>query len=213
MLSKSEWNTKNVIYCYTNKINGKRYVGQTSRTLKTRHNQHVKSSYNEKSNDYNVPFHSAIRKYGIDNFELEILHIVDEYSIDMTEIFYIEYFDTLAKNGKGYNVALGGQGNPFAGYTLEQLYELALRNSNRQTKNAYVGKAFKSTKYNSDSKSFSGECIYYKDSITLKKLGFSVQGIKGAINGRNGGSYLCQKWELVTEEEYNEAKKTKYKMC
>ena len=133
MLSKSEWSTKNVIYCYTNKINGKRYVGQTSKTLKTRHNQHVKSSYNEKSNDYNVPFHSAIRKYGIDNFELEILHIVDEYSIDMTEIFYIEYFDTLAKNGKG------------------------------------------------------------------------------AINGRNGGSYVCKKWELVSEEEYNEAKKQNIK--
>ena len=32
------WESKNVIYCYTNKINGKRYVGQTVQKLRKRHN-------------------------------------------------------------------------------------------------------------------------------------------------------------------------------
>ena len=35
------WESKNVIYCYTNKINGKRYVGQTVQKLKKRHGQHL----------------------------------------------------------------------------------------------------------------------------------------------------------------------------
>ena len=36
------WESKNVIYCYTNKINGKRYVGQTTQKLRKRHGQHLR---------------------------------------------------------------------------------------------------------------------------------------------------------------------------
>ena len=52
---------------YTNKINGKGYVCKAQDFLK-RKREHINSSYNKKSNDYNVPFHRAIRKYGIEKF-------------------------------------------------------------------------------------------------------------------------------------------------
>ena len=56
------WITKNVIYCYTNKINNKKYVGQTIQTLKSRHSNHMYDSFNEKRiKNYNNPFHNAIR--------------------------------------------------------------------------------------------------------------------------------------------------------
>lgn len=141
------WESKNVIYCYTNKINGKRYVGQTVQKLRKRHNQHQSGSYRKKYHDYNLPLHNAMRKYGIENFKLEILHVADEYSIDMLERYYIYFLDTLVKNNKGYNVSDGGNnGNPFAGKTKEELREWkqkiskALKGKYTGEKNHFYGK-------------------------------------------------------------------------
>lgn len=117
------WESKNVIYCYTNKINGKRYVGQTVRKLKSRHIQHI-SAVNHRTSRYDnfSPIHRAIRKYGIENFKLEILHVADKYSIDMLERHYIYTLNTFVKNKNGYNISSGGSnGNPFAGKTEEEM--------------------------------------------------------------------------------------------
>ena len=54
-----------VVYCYTNKINNKKYIGQTL-WEKQRYNQH-KNCYEDSL------FHRAIKKYGFDNFNYEIL--------------------------------------------------------------------------------------------------------------------------------------------
>ena len=134
------WESKNVIYCYTNKINGKRYVGQTIQKLRKRHGQHVQSA-KFKSDPYDnySPIHCAIRKYGIENFKLEILHIADEYSIDMLERHYIYFLGTLTKNNKGYNVSSGGSnGNPFAGKTEEEINEWK-RKISETLKGKFVG--------------------------------------------------------------------------
>lgn len=120
-------NHYNCIYMYTNKINGKRYVGQAVNFNK-RHNSHITSSYNEKAKyDYNVPFHNAIRKYGIENFKINILaeDIPTQEKMNEYEIFFIKRYDTLCKNGKGYNIASGGSnGNNFAGKTEEEMNEI-----------------------------------------------------------------------------------------
>ena len=116
------WRKKNVIYCYTNKINGKKYVGQTLKTLRKRNSQHIIDSHNPNINGYNYPFHSAIRKYGIENFTLEILHIADEFSIDLLEIYYINTWDLYVSHGKGYNLSSGGgTGNNFYDKTEEEM--------------------------------------------------------------------------------------------
>ena len=64
----------NYIYCYTNKQNGKKYVGQTN-NIKRRYKQHKDDSFtNYNDARYNQAIHCAIRKYGLDNFEiLEVL--------------------------------------------------------------------------------------------------------------------------------------------
>lgn len=63
------------IYCYTNLINNKKYVGQTN-NLERRKKQHIQDSihcFKGREVSYNLPFHAAIRKYGIENFDFEIL--------------------------------------------------------------------------------------------------------------------------------------------
>ena len=63
----------NYIYCYTNKQNGKKYVGQTN-NIKRRYRQHKEDSFtNYNDARYNQAIHCAITKYGLDNFEFEIL--------------------------------------------------------------------------------------------------------------------------------------------
>ena len=109
------WESKNVIYCYTNKINGKRYVGQTIQKLRKRHGQHLSGKQ---------LIDKKLKQYGVENFKLEVLHLADMYSIDMLERHYIYFFDTFVKNGKGYNVSSGGHnGSPWAGKTEEELEE------------------------------------------------------------------------------------------
>ena len=40
------WETKNIIYCYTNLINNNKYIGQTTMKLRKRHYGHISCSYN-----------------------------------------------------------------------------------------------------------------------------------------------------------------------
>lgn len=62
-----------IVYMYKNNANGKVYIGQTT-SPHERHKAHLYESYSVKSKDYNVPFHNAIRKYGINAFDYYILH-------------------------------------------------------------------------------------------------------------------------------------------
>lgn len=100
----------NYIYGYKNKINNKWYIGQTTMPLKERHRLHLSSAMHEKTSDYNCLFHQKIREYGIDNFELVILEEVkDKEQLDAREQFWIKEKNSYVKNGKGYNLTIGGQ--------------------------------------------------------------------------------------------------------
>ena len=78
------------IYCYTNLINGKQYIGQTN-NLENRKKQHIQDTIHQHKgheNAYNQPIHCAMRKYGIDNFELEILAVIN--TSDWSEVNALE---------------------------------------------------------------------------------------------------------------------------
>ena len=63
----------NYIYCFTNLINNKKYIGSTISEINIRYNQHMYNAFNKNSDKYNYPLYCAIRKYGINNFKFEIL--------------------------------------------------------------------------------------------------------------------------------------------
>jgi group I intron endonuclease len=95
-----------IIYKVTNKINGKIYIGLTTRTLKDRKKDHIRKAKYEKG----FYFHNAIRKYGEENF---IWKQIDKSTckskLSKLEIFYIGKYNS--SNRKfGYNSTLGGEG-------------------------------------------------------------------------------------------------------
>ena len=54
------------IYCITNKINGKKYIGQTTETIHKRWIRHINAHSN-------MAISKAIDKYGKENFEIKEL--------------------------------------------------------------------------------------------------------------------------------------------
>ena len=112
-----------IIYCYTNLINNKKYIGQTINPTQ-RKNAHKSGANNERDQSYNTPFHRAIRKYGWDNFSYEVLVEIKDDNFDLLnqlEIFYINFYNTIRPNG--YNILEGGKNasNPMSEDTKEQL--------------------------------------------------------------------------------------------
>lgn len=92
---------KGIIYKITNKVNNKSYIGQTRYTIEFRWRQHI----HKKDDTY---FHRAIRKYGIENFSIEVLEECDYSRLNEREIFYIAKYNTFKE---GYNLTIGGDGN------------------------------------------------------------------------------------------------------
>lgn len=104
------------IYLITNKLNGKQYVGQTTRTVEQRIKEHIQEAQNS-CRRRNLHLYNAIRKYGVENFSFEVLETnLNESELDEYEIKYIKKYNTL-KNG--YNNTIGGGG--IKGYKHTQL--------------------------------------------------------------------------------------------
>ena len=99
------------IYQYRNKINNKKYIGQTN-NFQRRLNEHKSCSFNPKSVNYNDKIHQAIRKYGLDNFEIEVLEVinnVDDYElVNAREVYWIKEKQSLITQ-QGYNILEGGK--------------------------------------------------------------------------------------------------------
>jgi group I intron endonuclease len=99
-----------IIYVATNKINGKKYVGQTIGKINKRKWHHIGDAMRRNSQR---AFHRAIRKYGEANFDWEVIErckTIEE--LNGKERFYIKKLNTFYRDPKcwGYNLTIGGDG-------------------------------------------------------------------------------------------------------
>lgn len=93
-----------IIYMHTNKINGKKYIGQTTQTLEKR----LKGHFNSANTGSQYPFHKALIKYGLDAFESVVLDSAyNKKELNEKEIAWIAFYNTC--HGEGYNCTEGGE--------------------------------------------------------------------------------------------------------
>lgn len=109
-----------IIYKITNLLNGKVYVGQTTKELRVR-------LYNHRNNKRSL-ISKALNKYGEDNFKIEIIDTAtSKEDLDEKEMYWIQFYNCIAP--KGYNLTLGGEGT--VGYHLSEETKEKISNANK----------------------------------------------------------------------------------
>lgn len=96
------------IYLIKNKANNKVYIGQ-SIDVDKRIKEHFYKALCEKDVSFSSILHVAIRKYGKEMFDCEVLECCSEDKLDEREKYYIKLYDSITPNG--YNISPGGRRN------------------------------------------------------------------------------------------------------
>lgn len=165
-----------IIYKTTNLINGKIYIGQ---------DKNNNPNYLGSGNILNY----AIKKYGIENFNKEIIEECDsKLTMNIREIFWISYFNSTNRD-IGYNIAVGGEG----GDTLSN-------HPNKKDIFKRVGEANKKLWLDSDYKKMMSEIR--KNKITKE----TRQQISLNSSGKNNGMY-GKTHTLKTKKEQSKRRK------
>ncbi len=139
-----------IIYKATNRLNGKVYIGATTKSLKDRIKFHIISV------KYSLGscFHKAIRKYGIENFKWEVICICPNInSLNEQEQYYIKFYDTM---NIGYNNTSGGT----SGYTMSERIK-------KQTRKSIIRSIKEKKKYGDDYYSYYIKKYLETQSFTL----------------------------------------------
>ena len=118
-----------VIYLRTNKVNGKKYVGQViTRRFKARQNKWKNPKYHYAGKAINA----ARAKYGIEAFDFEILKECDDKELDFWEKYYIKELNT--KVPYGYNMTDGGDASWVKGKHLSEEWKRKIGEGNKGKK-------------------------------------------------------------------------------
>ena len=92
------------IYIIKNDIHSKVYIGQTTRALKDRWKEHLRTKCSKNENSMLIK--KAIHKYGSSHFRIELLEVCNKASLNEREMYYIHLYNSYHQ---GYNRTLGGQ--------------------------------------------------------------------------------------------------------
>lgn len=195
-----------IIYIAKNKITERCYIGKTSKSLEYRKNGHLKAA----TNGSKIYFHSAIRKYGFENFEWDVIcecQNIDD--LNYCEKVIISAYKLIVAL---YNIAPGGEGgDTFSNNNRKE----EIRNNMKERKgirNGFFKKrhSIKTIQDLSEKIKLKWEDEHYRTSITSKMKGIkhSEETCKKRsilFSGKNNPMYGTSRTGI------NAPRKTKYK--
>lgn len=149
----SENKGKAGVYCFTNKINGKFYVG-SSVNLSIRFKNYMRPSYLNRHSS--MAIYRALLKYGYSNFQLDILEFTSREKALEREQHYLDILNELGS--PCYNLLkIAGS---LLGYKVKEETKARLRVANLGAKNPNFGKSHSQEILKKISESTSGENHY-----------------------------------------------------
>lgn len=166
------------IYKYENKINGNIYIGQSS-NIERRMKQHLYDAENRANTSTGLDV--AIKKYGIENFNIEIIEECPIELLNEKEIYWIKYYDSY---NNGYNRTIGGnclngENHPRALLTEDQVWEI------REMYDLHIPKRMVFNLF--------------------KDTGISERGFKKIWDGTNWTGVHCDVYTLENKEWHKQA--------
>lgn len=168
------------IYCHTNKINGKKYIGITGKKPEYRWN-------NGKGYSAQIVFARAIEKYGWENFDHTILetNIATLEEANKKESYYISKYHTWLEdeNCWGYNKTPGGDSRLGKTYSEEGKLKLSVARKGKPKSELWklhIGLGNKGKKHSAENIRRSQECAAHKKSLQCLETGIIYQSISEA---------------------------------
>lgn len=181
-----------IIYRAKCLINGKCYIGKTTNSLNKRKNVHLYMAFNKNENKKNIlpKFYRALRKYGSNSFEWEIIKDnIPNKDLNLCEMWFIATFDTKVN---GYNTTYGGEETTYDSLTEEQ----------KIARNKKISKAIKGKKHNLSEKERKNRSKRMKENSKLHPRG---------VNHRLFGIGLGKEiYELVSKRMTGENNPSSY---
>lgn len=110
------------IYKIINQINQKVYIGQTKISIEIRFKQHLNDAKRKKN--VNRRISKAIKEYGKENFQIELLEECPNNLLNEREKYWIKKYNSFYD---GYNATLGGEGGSTK-YDYDLIYQQLLIN-------------------------------------------------------------------------------------
>lgn len=184
------------IYKITNIQNNKVYIGQTIRPVKDRFHRHINDAMN---NILDTHFARAIRKYGKENFVIEIIDTAQtQDELNQKEQYWIQYYDSV---NQGYNetdaISKCG-GNTYKNKTAEEME--AIKEKIRQSK---LGKKNPMAQKIKRTNVITGEIDIFDTVISCAKA-CGIQNGKTSISDRLNGKTKSPFKKTWIFEYYNE---------
>ena len=135
------------IYKITNKVNGKLYIGQTTRTVEKRFKEHMYRAqyycikYGDKRYKY-MHFYLAIVKHGEENFIVETIDTAEtRQELNRKERYWIKFYNAITD---GYNMLPGGsKANPMNTKAVKDKHDEIMRSDEVRNKISATLKEYK----------------------------------------------------------------------
>ena len=181
-----------VIYLISCRINGKQYVGKTKQKLERRISQH---KYDSKKGS--ISLGAAIRKYGWENFSVEVLEVCPVAMLNEREKFWIAALNSKSPNG--YNLTDGGDGGRGVSPSAETRAKLSAALKGRPA-------------HNKGQKMSAETCA--RMSATKKAMGFTPPSTKGRRHSEKSKAKMSKAQSGKNNPQYGKhpSKETRARM-